>query len=96
MKGSIHDRPGHSPSSPWDDHGSIAAMLALGMVWLGVSLAHVPGQPASKRFGNEIATSSTATATDTTRRSQGSHRAARVAAPSEPGRAMVRSIALNP
>lgn len=97
MKARTHDprdQLGHSASSPWDDHGSIAAMLALGMVWLGVSLADVPVQPANKRFGNEIATSSTAT--DTTKGPQDSHGAVRTVAPSEPGRLMPRSIALNP
>jgi len=41
-----HDQHGHNPSSPWDDHWLIAALLALGMVWVGVSLADVR-QPTS-------------------------------------------------
>jgi len=45
-----HDQHGHNPSSPWDDHWLIAALLALGMVWIGVRWPTYPGQPASKRL----------------------------------------------
>jgi len=75
------DQRGRGPSRPWEDHWLIAVLLALGLLWMGILLAEVPGQPENRRLGNEIASPSAATATSKT--PHDIHRAAEAAQPSD-------------